>query len=44
MTFASDVIEVGLHDGFPGEVDGEAWIPVQDRIEHLDRTTGRVGS
>ena len=41
-TFASDVIQVGPHDGLPGDVDGEAWIPVQDRIVHLDRATGQV--
>jgi hypothetical protein len=40
-SFASTSIEVGLHDGLPGEVDGEAWLPVGDRIVHLDHATGQ---
>jgi streptogramin lyase len=40
-SFASLPITVGLHDGLPGEVDGEAWIPVGDRIVHLDHVTGQ---
>lgn len=39
-SFSATHITVGPHDGIPGDVEGEAWIPVQDRIVHLDRATG----